>query len=177
MPLGFGHLIGAWIFGKIFCKITSKKLNKPAWTMLLLGGNLPDIDYFIDWTTCFKIHRYFSHSITTAVIAGIIAYVVLWTFNSIFKKHQIQKIGIVAIMLTAGIIIHIFLDLIFTTAGMRVLWPFENSWWTINGTTEHIITQPTYEKLKQNLNDAILDIAMGVALIWYLFFRKKLEVD
>ena len=97
--------------------------------------------------------------------------------KNVYMEHQIQKIGIVAIMLTAGIIIHIFLDLIFTTAGMRVLWPFENSWWTINGTTEHIITQPTYEKLKQNLNDAILDIAMGVALIWYLFFRKKLEVD
>lgn len=177
MPLGFGHLIGAWSFGKIFCKITSKKLNKPAWAMLLLGGNLPDIDYFIDWTTCFKIHRYFSHSITTAVLIGVIAYLFLHAFNRTFKKYQIQKIGIAAIMLTTGILIHILLDLIFTTAGMRVLWPFENNWWTINGTTEHNIETPTYEQLKQNLNEAIIDIALGVAWIWHLFFRKKIEFD
>ena len=177
MPLGFGHLIGAWGFGKIFCKITGKRLNKFAWAMLLLGGNLPDIDYLIDWTTCFKIHRYFSHSITTAVLIGIIAYLFLFAFNSIFKKYKVQKIGIAAIMLTAGIIVHIALDLLFTTAGMRVLWPFENSWWTINGTTEYTTKMPTYEELKQNLNNATMDIALGVALIWYLFFRKKLKVD
>lgn len=175
MPLGFGHLIGGWIAGKVYCKISGNKLSMLAWSALLLGANLPDVDYFIDWTTCFKIHRYFSHSIAFALSAGAVLCVGLLLFNLLFKKNKVDKIFIVGIMLALGILVHIGLDLLFTTSGMRILWPIEQRWWTINGAVEHITEPPTYEMLKQDLREAIMDIALGVAWVWYFFLRKKLS--
>lgn len=176
MPLGFGHLIGAWLFGRIYSRAFGTKLSKPAWAALLLGGNLPDIDYFIDWTTCFQIHRYFSHSLTAAIVVGIMLYILLAAVN-FFREKKILQIWMIALFLSLGISIHILLDLIFTTSGMRIFWPVENSWWIIKGTVEHNIAKPTFEMVKQNLREATLDIALGVAWVWYLFLSKRLRIN
>lgn len=176
MPHGFGHLIGAWIFGKIYCYLFKQKLSKFAWGALLFGAILPDADFFLDWIFCFKVHRTFSHSFVGAIGAGIILYILLKIINAI-KKNKISKPAVIAIFLSIGVLTHIGLDLTTDSSGLQIFWPFDTDWITLQSELHHNSRAPTYEELKQEHIYAIIDIGMGAAWMAYFFLKDKLRFD
>ena len=177
MPGGFGHAIFAWIFGKACNKYSAKKLTRLMWAALLFGAIWPDIDFFLDWTIDgLDVHRTFTHSILGIIIPSIILYVCLQVYNN-FTKEKVSKPQIVAFFFAIGILTHILLDMTTSSWGLQVMWPLDKEWITFNGPLEHQDGPPTYQRLKSNLHLMIIDVALGVAWMAYLYWKKNLSFD
>jgi membrane-bound metal-dependent hydrolase YbcI (DUF457 family) len=177
MPGAFGHLIGAWICGKIFNKLTKTKLTRLMWAALLFGAISPDADFLIEWTIeDVHPHRTFSHSFFTVILTGVISYCVL-NILSRFKKANIIKPAAVAIFFSFGILTHLILDLSTSESGVQIFWPFSSQWITFNNPLNHYEGTPTYDELKWFVKMSTIEMALGTAWIAYLFWKKKIEFD
>lgn len=177
MPGAFGHLIGAWICGRLYERIRKVNLTRLMWAALLFGAIAPDADFLFEWTIeDFYPHRIFTHSLTAVILSGIFISFVLIIFSRIGKMH-ITKPLFVATLFSLGIFSHILLDLTTSASGVQVLWPFSNEWITFNGPLNHPDGTPTYAQLKWFVNMATIDMGLGVAWIAYLFWRKKLSFN
>lgn len=174
MPFGFAHLVTAWVCGRLYTRFAKTKLTDLMWAALLLGAIIPDADFLIHWTTCYKIHRTFSHSFVGVIGAGFVSYGLLKLANR-FKK--ISRPGMIALFLSIGVMTHIATDLISSESGVQVWWPFEREWVTLNGPLNHYDDPPSYEELKKWIKVATFDIGLGVAWLAYLFWRKKVRFD
>src|SRR3989344_2074625 len=176
MPYAFAHLIGAWLVGKIYQKITKTKLGHYGWFFLLLGGILPDIDFLLDWTIKTDLHRTLTHSLLFALImAGLV-----FLFSSLFlrkKKEFANQKLIFSIAIGLGILTHLALDSI-SNFGVPLFWPLDYQFSVYHGS---FIFEPAPELAKsaatlaKEVKAAIIDMALGTTWIFYLWFRRKLE--
>lgn len=177
MPGAFGHMIGAWICGRLYERIKKINLTRLMWAALLFGAIAPDADFLIEWTIeDVHPHRTFTHSVVSVVTAGVVVYAVLNIFSR-FKKLKITKPAFVALLFSFGIFTHIFLDLISSESGVQILWPFNQEWITLNGPLNHHDGTPTYEQLKTFVQMSTLDMGLGTAWLAYLFWRKRINFN
>ena len=171
MVLGFGHLIGAWIFGKSFEFLTQKRLAQLPWFFLLFGAILPDVDLVIGWILNLEIHRTFTHSIVFALVMGFAAFI--WC--TLLKEKNRTTI---TLALFFGICIHIFIDLI-SQRGVMLFWPYEQFFSFING-FNYISHGPLFERsaehLTRVLKSAIFDMGLGVTWVFFLWLKKDLRL-
>ena len=171
MSFAFGHLIGAWCAGKIYEYFSKKKINHNAWFFVLLGGILPDADFLLDWTFGTDLHRTFSHSLLLLILVPLAIYV----FYSFLKHSENKQFALFAGL---GIATHLFLDG-FSTYGIPLLWPLLGYFSFFSGFTPSIpdggLLQGDAEMLIYKIKLAIIDMAIGTAWIFYLWFRKKIE--
>ncbi|NQV91036.1 metal-dependent hydrolase [Candidatus Woesearchaeota archaeon] len=169
MTFAFGHLIGAWVLGKIYEKVKSKKLSHLTWGFLLLGGILPDADLLLDWTLGTELHRTITHSLFFAVVVGLLVFFVAKYFTKENKN--------IGIAIGAGILMHLFLDY-FSVYGVPLLWPYlkyftplGNYFNPINGG----IMNQSLEQLQLTARLSVVDMAIGTAWVGYLWFRKRIQ--
>jgi len=175
MGYAFTHIIGGWIVGKIWEKVTKKKLNKIMWFCLLLGAILPDIDTLIDKIIEGEYHRTFTHSILFGLFIPIIVFLIL-NFIKGINPNLTKKINIkhISIALLIGIFTHITIDF-FGIPGVPLFWPLE----TYFGHTGIIIIQTSIVR-EYPLFDGgelilLFDMILGAGWILFLTLRGKLR--
>ncbi len=159
MPFAFGHLLSAWILAKIYEWIVKKKLNHYTWFFLLFGAIIPDIDFLLDWTLSTNIHRTLTHSLLFIPIMYLLVYFLF--FKSPHRKTF-------ALAMSLGIAIHITMDMF---SGVLLFWPSDIyiSWFAVNAVPEPFLATAN------RLSIAVLDMALGTAWIFYLWWRKQLK--
>ena len=169
MTFAFGHLIGAWVLGKIYEKVKSKKLSHLTWGFLLLGGILPDADFVIDWVIGTNLHRTFSHSLLFVLVAGLVVYVI----GKYFTKEN-KEIGVA---IAAGVLMHLFLDY-FSVLGIALFWPYPLYFSPFENMYQPVLkglTFGTLQELKMAVRLAVVDMAFGTVWIGYLWFKKRIQ--
>ncbi len=170
MTFAFGHLIGAWLVGKAYELVSKKKIHHYTWFFLLLGGILPDIDYLIDWTLGTNLHRTFTHSLTFVFLI----FVVSFSIYLLLKEKNIKEFSIA---LCIGILVHVLIDT-FSAIGAPLFWPlnyyFSPFAITLGKTGPAMLNAPV-EFVRKLLKYAILDMALGTAWIFYLWFRRRIK--
>ncbi|MFH1395927.1 MAG: metal-dependent hydrolase [archaeon] len=181
MPFAFGHLVPAWIVGKVSEKLgkTKKLLTRPEWALLLFGAILPDIDYLLQWGLGLNIHRVFTHSLFFAILTAIIVY-----FGARYIKEFKQDWNFInprnyALAIFVGICIHIILDMA-EFPGVPVFWPY-TEWIYLFGSIggwASIINEGFHGSLefyKLAYVSVIIDMAIGLVWIGYLFLVKRIK--
>jgi membrane-bound metal-dependent hydrolase YbcI (DUF457 family) len=166
MTYAFGHLVGAWIVGKI-----SKIKSSYTWFFLLLGSLIPDADYLIDWTLHTNIHRTITHSFFFLIIAPFFLYLIL----TIIKDSKNKEFSLA---FAIGIFTHYMLDMFFHH-GIPLFWPhpFHFSYYGFGYPSTKLSASFDYSVsfLKKWLKIAILDMAIGSSWIFYLLLRRKIK--
>ncbi|PIZ51323.1 hypothetical protein COY27_03930 [Candidatus Woesearchaeota archaeon CG_4_10_14_0_2_um_filter_33_13] len=156
MVFAFGHLIGAWLIGKLIEIVGKRKISQNSWFFLLAGSILPDLDYLFNLFFKINFHRTMSHSFFFAVIISLIVY---YGFNLICKRKAMNY----AYFLFTGILIHLTLDA-FSPQGIPLLWPFPL----------FFATHP-YLETSSNIADAVMDMFLGTTWIFYLWLKNKIQ--
>ncbi len=151
MAFIFGHLVGAWVVGLILQKIMNKKFSKYEWTILFLGGILPDIDYLFQAILNIPFHRTLTHSLLFALLSFI--------FAKLFLKQRYY-------LFPVGILVHLFLDL-FSGPGIMLFWPY-NDWVYIYQTTQSIY-------IFREISLAFIDMFLGFFWFVYLYVKGNLS--
>lgn len=171
MSFIFGHLIGAWLMGKASEYASNKELSHYTWFFLLMGGVIPDADLLLDWTMGVRMHRTFTHSLLFLIFLSVLIYFVLSSL-----KHKESKI--LAFALGTGITVHIIQDMALSQ-GVPLLWPSMLLFSFRGISLFDPATLPFLEgsafTLKNYLKAAIIDMALGVMWIFYLWFRKRVK--
>ncbi len=173
MTFAFGHLIGAWIPGKIYEKIKNVKISHYTWFFLIFGGILPDADFILEWTLHTDTHRTFTHSIFFLITAPLLIYL----FFKYLKPHK--EVTQFALALATGITMHLILDIATSYNGIPLFWPnlthfsFYHIGFFDPNTPSFL--ESSAENLHKSLKLAILDMGLGTAWIFYLWYKKKLE--
>ncbi len=170
MTFAFGHLVGAWLFGKGYEKISKKKLGHYVWFFLLFGGILPDADLVLDWIFRLDIHRTFTHSLLFLVVAPALLYCALLLLER-------REAFTYSIALAGGIIAHLILDMAMPV-GVPLLWPnLIHVWFGGVGYVEPGVSMFTVslEDTRRMVKLAVFDMAIGTAWIFYLWFRKRIQ--
>lgn len=171
MGFAFGHLTGSWGAGKIYEYLTKSRISHQAWFFLLLGGILPDADFLLDWVFRTDLHRSVSHSLFFLISAPLLVYVLFG-----FVKQEDGKTF--ALFLALGIAAHLILDM-FSAYGVPLLWP--KTWYFsfFSGITVGVpdggLLVGGAEELLYKLKLAILDMGLGTAWLFYLWFRKRVQ--
>jgi membrane-bound metal-dependent hydrolase YbcI (DUF457 family) len=158
----FGHLIAAWIIGKIY--ESKLRLTNHAYYLLLLGGILPDIDFLLDWILKISIHRTITHSIFFLISISLMAYFILPNKN---KKNLVLALAI-------GISSHLLLDML-TSPGITLLWPYP-LFISIKGFSAAANTS-LFSNLQTIIPYVIIDMALGTAWIFYMILTKKIRLS
>jgi membrane-bound metal-dependent hydrolase YbcI (DUF457 family) len=156
MVFAFGHIIGAWLFGKLIELTTKKKISKNSWFFLILGGILPDIDFIFQIVFKTNLHRGITHSVFFAILISVIVY-------SIFKLIEDKKALNYALFLTLGILTHIFLDFLSPT-GVPLLWPY----------TKMFVPNISLET-SNDILDGLIDMFLGSGWILYLSLKSRIQ--
>ncbi len=165
MSFAFTHLIAGWLAGKGYERFL--KLDRYAWFLLLFGAVLPDADFLFDWTLGTHLHRTFTHS----VLFVAVGFAVVWVVSSYLHRTKRTMYGIA---LATGIFTHLLLDF-FSAQGIPLLWP--GAWYF---SYLHIGLYDGAKalfagNLAERLRYAILDMALGTAWIFYLWWKKNLK--
>jgi len=175
MTFAFGHLIGAWIPGKIYEKITNVKLHNYTWLFLLIGGILPDADFLLDWTLGLESHRTFTHSIFFLILAPLLVYLFCKYLNKTYHSHAKEF----TLALATGILMHLILDMATSYNGIPLFWPnlTHLSFYHIGiyDPNTPSFLHSSYDKIQGALKIAILDMGLGTAWILYLFYNKEIK--
>ena len=156
MVLAFGHIIGAWLVGKLIELTTKRRISKNTWFFLILGGILPDIDFIFQFIFQTTLHRGITHSIFFAIFVPMFVYSI---FNWIKDKKALKY----TLFLTIGIITHIFLDL-WSPMGVPLLWPY----------TKMFIPNLSLET-SSDILDGLIDMFLGTGWILYLSLRNRIQ--
>ena len=171
MSFAFGHLVGAWLAGKIYEYFYKKKTSHAAWFFLLLGGILPDIDFLLDWTFGYDVHRTITHGLLFLLLAPLAVY---WLFLLLKNKEKKSF----ALLLGLGILTHFFLDS-FSSHGVPLFWPSSLYFSWFNGLVpysgEGSLLLGSAALLQSRLKYAVADMAIGTAGIFYLWFKKRIQ--
>ena len=175
----FGHLIGVWILGKVYEKISKKKLGHYGWFFLLFGALLPDIDFLFDWTLGTSLHRTFTHSLLFALLVPLILWCSLRLFQAGASANSsfFQEKKSLPLAICAGILSHLLLDMLFSH-GVPLFWPsmLRFAFSGINySTSTHSFLNASDAHLRQVLKTTIADMAMGTAWIFYLWLRRRIK--
>ncbi|MEK6969435.1 MAG: metal-dependent hydrolase [Nanoarchaeota archaeon] len=172
MTFAFGHLTGAWLFGKMTEWFSRKKIPLSAWLYLLLGGIISDIDFLLDWTFKTEAHRTFTHSLIFLMVSCFLVYVVLFLLN------KSKEAKLFSLMFGSGIVVHIVLDMLFSQ-GVPLFWP-NLLHFSFQGLSYFDPATPSclngsYETIKHSLRLAVVDMALGTAWVFYFALRKRIK--
>ncbi len=173
MSFASGHIIGGYTAAKIYEKVKHIKIPHSAWFFIFLGALLPDADFLIEWIFKIDAHRLFTHSLLFLIAIPLITYILFHLLKNPNKK-------IFALALAIGIASHLTLDF-FTTQGIPILYP-NLTHVSIYGINENALTNPSFldqskEGLQISLKLAVLDMALGAAFLFYLWWQKKLHLS
>ncbi len=170
MVFAFGHLVGAWLLGKVFEKF-KRKLTRIEWALLLFGGILPDIDFLIEWTTNLYTHRLLTHSLTFALVTALTIFILAHLLKDRWKFFTPTSYSYAIFI---GICIHLLLDM-FYTAGIPLFWPYQVwvSYFGIN--YELLLPAQNFETYKMLFKGAVLDMAIGTLWLGWFTVKKKIE--
>ncbi|MEK6955453.1 MAG: metal-dependent hydrolase [Nanoarchaeota archaeon] len=177
MPYCFTHIVFSWFFTKIYSFFNKVKFSSWQWFALLFGSVFPDIDFIIQLTTHYKIHRLFTHSIFMIISGFLLACIALFIIKKVFK----QKFNIyhVAVFFSIGLFSHVLLDMIFGWPGVGLLWPYKTLWFyffgTSHGYTSSLVSEKTISDIIKTLRWALFDIGLGVLWLFYLMYSKKVK--
>jgi len=170
MSFAFGHLIFAWIIGKSFEFISKKKISHLTWGFLLFGSVLPDIDFILGDIFGEYMHRMFTHGLLFILPIALVTYFLVRTLNS---KSAAKKTTVFIII---GMLSHLFIDL-FYFPGIQLFWPwnifvyfFGAGYYTLAD-----LAAISADKLALSIKRAIIDLGLGTAWIFFLWFRKKIR--
>ncbi len=168
----FTHLVFAWLLGKGYEKIRKRELPNTAWFLLLLGSLISDIDFLLDWTIATELHRTFTHSLLFVIMGALIVYLI-FTFR---KNPEAKMLGF---LFSIGICTHLFLDMILSQ-GVPLLWP-SLLHFSFHGIHYFDPAAPSFlnssaEVLRKTLKMAILDMAIGVAWMFWLVWRRRVRL-
>ncbi|MBI2148244.1 metal-dependent hydrolase [Candidatus Woesearchaeota archaeon] len=169
MPFAFGHLVFAWLIGKILVKTRIFEIKRPEWFLLLFGALFPDIDFIAGWVFGTNIHRTFTHSLFMAFAGFLLIYFVCIVID---RRLNGERYGL---FFSFGILSHIIADMVLGYPGIPLLWPLTSRFWFFGYVNNYIWTTLTYEQINYKLNSAIFDMGLGVLWIGYLFFKEKLK--
>ncbi len=172
MSFAFGHLIGAWICGKIYEYHKRCEISHLTWFFLLFGAILPDIDFLVEWGLGMRVHRTFTHSFLFILLIGGLTYL----FFTKVKKDPLAKTYAVAF--SFGIFTHLFLDF-WSSHGIPLFWPYPThfSWTGIHNvmyTTTSFLNRDLAQ-LRFSLKVAVLDMGLGTAWLFYLWWKKRVK--
>jgi len=156
MVFAFGHIIGAWLVGKLVELATKNKISQNTWFFLILGGILPDVDFVLQLVFKVNLHRGITHSVFFAIISAVVIY-------SILRLIKEKKAWNYSLFLALGILTHLFLDL-FSVQGVPLLWPY----------AKMFIPSFSLETYSSTL-DATIDMFLGTSWIFYLWFKQKIQ--
>jgi len=176
MVFGLGHLIGGWIFGRIWQILNKIKLDSSTWFCLLLAAILPDIDFLIDWTFGLKIHRTFTHSFLFAIMAGLVFYMIFSFLRKNGNKKYFGDINPIQIGLAffIGISSHLFFDAI-SSPGVPLFWPL-SKYFSIFGITSFAGSAISeYPLTIKSIYWAIFDMGLGSFWILWMTLRGRLK--
>ncbi len=194
----FGHLIGAWLLGKGFEKVSEKKLSRFLWFWLLFGALLPDSDYIVDWLFGTTVHRTLTHSLLFVVGAAVFFYFLLCRTGVCIVEKKVEKAELsregssernskrrsekqallLAYVFGAGIFSHLLLDMLFSE-GVPFFWPslFHiafSHWGYFDPATAAFLDAPL-ASLRSSAKMMILDMGLGAAWIFYLWMRRRIQ--
>ncbi len=176
MTFAFGHLIGAWIVGKIYEKVGKRKINHYTWFFLLFGGIFPDIDFVFDWALGTQIHRTMTHSVLFIFGSALLMHVFFTLYRNFETSHKKEN-GQFALAFGIGMIIHITIDF-FSLQGVPLLWP-SPLYFSVFGIGMYnpatSLLGGSVDILKEKVKLAVADMALGTFWIFYLWFRKKIK--
>lgn len=172
MTFAFGHLMGAWLFGKITEWFSRKKISPTAWLFLLLGGMIPDVDFLLDWTFKTEAHRTLTHSLIFLLVSCVIVYAAFLFLN------KPKEAKLFSLMFGSGIIVHLILDMLFSQ-GVPLFWP-NLLHFSFQGISYFDPATPSclngsYETVRHSLKLAIIDMALGTAWVFYFGLRKRIK--
>lgn len=178
MTFALGHLVGAWFAGKGYEFCSRKKIPHLAWFFLLWGGLLPDVDFILDWTLGTEFHRTFTHSLLFLAAVPMIMYLVAPALFRLLFNEEIP-LRSCAVALAGGIAVHLFLDMATTGPGVPLFWP-NLLYFSLYSTSYFDPVTPSFlyhsaDRLRYYLKLTIVDMAIGIAWIFYLWFRKKID--
>jgi len=171
MPFAFGHLVPAWIVGKISNLSGKSNLTRIEWALLLWGAIFPDIDFLIHWTTNLNAHRYLTHSIFFALVSAIVVYFLATYLKKQWKFFNPRNY---ALAIFVGICMHLILDMS-GHHGIPLLWPLP-VWFTltsINTIAPQIIE--SFSNYKSMFYGTVLDMAIGVTWLGWFVIRKRIK--
>ena len=170
MPFASTHIVGGYLTGKLAQKIKNISFSHYAWFFIIFGALHPDSDFILEWVFKYDAHRTFTHSLFFLIAAPFITYL-------LFKLLKHKEARIFAMCLALGNGSHLILDSI-SDKGVPLLWPSQYYISTYNGI---YLAQPTpsfldapIESLRHFLKLAILDMAIGTAFLFYLWWKKEL---
>lgn len=171
MSFAFGHLVGGWILGKIVEKLKKIEFSHYAWFFIIFGALLPDTDFLIDWLFKTDFHRTITHSIFFLIAAPLTTYIIFHFLKNSEKRQFALALGI-------GIASHLFLDF-FTQRGIPLLWP-SLLHFSIDKIYYFDLAAPSFldndaAHLRTSLKLAILDMAIGVIFLFYLWWKKRIR--
>ena len=173
MSLGFGHLVGAWLPGKIVEKAKKSQFSALVWGLLLFGSILPDADFVLEWSGIAEnVHRTFTHSLVFIPFVGLLIYIVARYAQRGVKLEP----WACSLAIMAGVFAHLFYDSLLYP-GVNLLWPFD--WWLAEGAL-YFTTQTLTERvgplaLEGKLGLFIFDMGLGAAWFFYFLARGRLK--
>lgn len=173
----FGHLIGAWLLGKGFEKISGKKLSHFLWFWLLFGALLPDSDYIVDWLFGTTVHRTLTHSLLFVIGATVFLYFLLRRTGVCIVTNNEKQALLLAYVFGAGILSHLLLDMLFSE-GVPFFWPslfhiaFSYCGY-FDPATAAFLDAPL-ASLRSSAKMMILDMGLGAAWIFYLWMKRRI---
>ncbi|MBI2669131.1 metal-dependent hydrolase [Candidatus Woesearchaeota archaeon] len=174
MSFAFGHLIFAWLLGKGYEKLSHKQLSRWGWFFLLFASILPDADFLLDWTLGTEIHRTLTHSLLFVLAMGALGYGIgRWRFA---HTREGTEWGLAA---AGGVTTHLLLDMAGSGYGTPLFWPslLHFSFTKIAYFDPMIpsFLHSSSERILHSLKLAILDMGMGTAWLFYLWWKKRVE--
>ncbi|MBI1970696.1 metal-dependent hydrolase [Candidatus Woesearchaeota archaeon] len=178
MAFGFGHLIIAWLTGKLVQGASSLrhaakviKLTRIEWALLLFGAILPDADHLVDWTLGTNIHRVITHSI---VFAGLVGLLVAGLAVILKKKYPFFSPIRYGLLIGLGVLTHIAADMAAGHPGVGLLWPLQGFTYFF-GYVPSYATTMFVDNIYRDLQWAIFDIGLGAAWLGYFVIRDKIQ--
>jgi len=176
MTFAFGHIIGAWIVGKLYERVRNENISHYTWFFLLFGGIFPDIDFILDWALGTQIHRTITHSLLFILGSALLMYVFFTLYDNFKTSHKKENCQF-ALAFGVGMITHITIDF-FSLQGVPLLWPspLYFSVFGIGGyDSATSLLGGSVDILKAKVKLAVVDMALGTAWILYLWWRKRIK--
>lgn len=174
MPFLMGHMVGGWLFGRFAQRVAKRELSHLEWGLLLFGTLLPDVDHLFDWLFQAQAHRLFTHSIVFLLVLFGGVYIVSNLFGFLNTSMDAKRN---AIMVAAGAMTHMVLDMALGAPGTAFLWPHQVGLWLFG--TGPLPDQAVFNIVTENpklaFAGAIVDMCIGGAWIGYFFITKRIR--
>lgn len=172
MSFAFTHLFVPWLLGKGYELFKKKELSRWTFFFLVLGGVIPDADYLLEWGLGWDVHRTLTHSLFFIIFGGLLVYFCGKLFTPDSKERKSM-----ALAFSIGIFTHLLLDMQ-GGPGVPLLWPNELRFTYTSIFLPYgapgLLDIHSVETLQHIIKEAIWDMGLGTAWMFFLWWRQKL---